>query len=93
MADRVHDVSEYVTAPCGQALLECQGAAAASPSFDMLRCAGASRCRWCAAALAVAALAGCGVEAPLSSPHRSPITHLEVPSHSPLLLSAATPPP
>lgn len=39
MEDRVHDVSEYVSAPCGQALLECQGAAAAAPSFDQLRCA------------------------------------------------------
>lgn len=41
MTDRVHDVSEYVASPCGQALLACPTGSRASPGFDELRWAGA----------------------------------------------------
>ena len=35
LTDRVHDVSPYVTAPCGQALLQCEERS--SPDFMALR--------------------------------------------------------
>ena len=39
LTDRVHDVSPYVSAPCGQALLECPGGSSRiSPDFMQLRC-------------------------------------------------------
>jgi hypothetical protein len=41
VTDRVHDVSEYVASPCGQALLACPTGSRASPGFDELRWAGA----------------------------------------------------
>lgn len=37
LGDRVHDVSPYVTSPCGQALLACPTASRASPDFMVLR--------------------------------------------------------
>ena len=39
LGDRVHDVSPYVSSPCGQALLECANSTA--PDFSLLRCGGA----------------------------------------------------
>ncbi|KAI3437818.1 hypothetical protein D9Q98_000265 [Chlorella vulgaris] len=36
VTDRVHDVSEYVASPCGQALLACPTGSRASPGFDEL---------------------------------------------------------
>lgn len=47
LTDRVHDVSPFVSAPCGQALLECPGGdSRISPDAMQLTCVDAGCLGW-----------------------------------------------